>query len=124
MIAIKVENLVKEFGETKALNGIHLDFAAGSMHGLIGPEGAGKTTLLRHLVGLLQPQSGKILYGEDQKKINFADLQPFYCLYASTAKSVWRSLHKRTSAFFQRPLWTARTRVQRKNLKNFSTSLA
>jgi len=53
-----VENLVKNFGETLALDGISFQVEKGTFFGCFGPNGAGKTTLLRILTGQLQPTSG------------------------------------------------------------------
>jgi ABC-type multidrug transport system ATPase subunit len=56
--AVIAERLVKTFGETKALDGVSVDIAAGELFGFIGPDGAGKTTLFRILVTLLVPDAG------------------------------------------------------------------
>jgi daunorubicin resistance ABC transporter ATP-binding subunit len=56
---IEVEDLVKVFkGEVRALDGLSLVVASGSVHGLLGPNGAGKTTLIRVLTTLLKPDAG------------------------------------------------------------------
>jgi ABC-2 type transport system ATP-binding protein len=59
--AIAVRGLRKSFGEKKAVAGIDLDIAAGSLAGLVGPNGAGKTTSLSMMTGLLRPDAGKVL---------------------------------------------------------------
>src|SRR5690606_7060736 len=56
--AIQARELVKEFGETRAVDGIDLDVRAGTVYGVLGPNGAGKTTTIRMLATLLQPTSG------------------------------------------------------------------
>ncbi|MGF7239213.1 MAG: ATP-binding cassette domain-containing protein [Frankia sp.] len=56
--AIAVEGLRKYFGATKALDGIDLQVAEGTVHGLLGPNGAGKTTVVRILTTLLRADSG------------------------------------------------------------------
>jgi ABC-2 type transport system ATP-binding protein len=58
MTAIETNGLKKSFGETKALNGIDLQVARGSVYGLLGPNGAGKTTTVRILATLLRPDGG------------------------------------------------------------------
>jgi ABC-2 type transport system ATP-binding protein len=56
---IQVQNLVKVFkGEIRALDGLSLTVAPGSIYGLLGPNGAGKTTLIRVLATLLPPDGG------------------------------------------------------------------
>ncbi|MFE9425241.1 ATP-binding cassette domain-containing protein [Kitasatospora sp. NPDC006697] len=56
--AIQAENLVKTFGEVRALDGVSLDVPEGTVLGLLGPNGAGKTTTVRVLTTLLRPDSG------------------------------------------------------------------
>ena len=57
-LAIKTENLIKNYGSTSALKGIELQVPQGSLFGLIGPDGAGKTSLIRILATLLLPDTG------------------------------------------------------------------
>ena len=57
-IAIEANNLVKHYGEVKALDGLSLKVEKGSVFGLLGPNGAGKTTTVRVLTTLLTPDSG------------------------------------------------------------------
>ncbi len=75
-VGIAVQDLKKRLGPNQALDGVTLNFQAGLMHGLIGPEGAGKTTLLRTLLQLLKPNSGTILYEDEGKATPFTDLRP------------------------------------------------
>lgn len=56
--AVEAHELVKDFGETRAVNGVSLHVPAGSIYGLLGPNGAGKTTTLRMLIGIIDPSSG------------------------------------------------------------------
>jgi len=56
--AIQVSNVVKTFGDVRALDGIDLTVPSGQVVGLLGPNGAGKTTLVRVLATLLRPDSG------------------------------------------------------------------
>ena len=59
--AIEVAGLVKNFGQTRALDGLDLTVAHGEVHGFLGPNGAGKTTTLRILLGLLRADAGTAL---------------------------------------------------------------
>jgi ABC-2 type transport system ATP-binding protein len=59
--AIEVEGLVKHYGEVKALDGIDLAVAEGTVLALLGPNGAGKTTAVRILTTLLRPDAGRAM---------------------------------------------------------------
>jgi ABC-2 type transport system ATP-binding protein len=59
--AIQVEGLVKKFGSVRALDGVDLEAAPGTVLGVLGPNGAGKTTAVRILTTLLAPDSGRAL---------------------------------------------------------------
>ena len=56
--AVEAIDLVKDFGETRAVDGVNLAVPTGSIYGLLGPNGAGKTTTLRMLIGIIDPSSG------------------------------------------------------------------
>lgn len=62
---IKVENIVKQFNDLKAVNDVSLDIKKGEIVCLIGPSGSGKSTVLRCINGLEKPESGHI-YVNDQ----------------------------------------------------------
>jgi daunorubicin resistance ABC transporter ATP-binding subunit len=58
-VAIRVEGLVKRFGDVPALDGVDFEVPAGSVFGLLGPNGAGKTTAVRILTTILAPDAGR-----------------------------------------------------------------
>ncbi|MFF5310474.1 ATP-binding cassette domain-containing protein [Streptomyces massasporeus] len=58
--AITVEGAEKTYGDKKALDGLDLTVARGTVHGVLGPNGAGKTTLVRVLSTLLRPDAGRV----------------------------------------------------------------
>jgi ABC-2 type transport system ATP-binding protein len=57
---LRVEALVKRFGQVTAVDGITLELRAGECLGLLGPNGAGKSTLIRSIVGRVIPDEGTI----------------------------------------------------------------
>lgn len=62
VVALRVSNLTKEFGDKLALDNVSFDVHKGEIFGVIGMSGSGKTTLLNHLIGFLQPNEGEIAY--------------------------------------------------------------
>ncbi|MGI8611280.1 MAG: ABC transporter ATP-binding protein [Sphingomicrobium sp.] len=56
--AVEATDLIKDFGDKRAVDGISLAVPAGSIYGMLGPNGAGKTTTLRLLLGIIDPSSG------------------------------------------------------------------
>ena len=63
---IQIRGLHKSFGSQQVLRGIDLDFERGKTNIVIGGSGQGKSVLMKHLMGLLQPDSGHIYVdGED-----------------------------------------------------------
>lgn len=63
---IRAVNLVKSYRKTPVVNGISLNVQTGEVVGLLGPNGAGKTTTFYMIVGLVKPQSGKVLLDETE----------------------------------------------------------
>ncbi len=69
MLAIKLNDIRKNYGNVEALKGVTLDVKEGEMFGLVGPDGAGKTTTIRLLCGLLIPSGGDAeLFGLNLEK--------------------------------------------------------
>ena len=59
--AIRMEGVVKRFGDVVAVDGVTLDVRAGEFFSLLGPSGSGKTTCLRMIAGFEHPSEGRIL---------------------------------------------------------------
>ncbi|MEA2025837.1 MAG: ABC transporter ATP-binding protein [Chloroflexota bacterium] len=57
--AIRAIDLVKAFGDNRAIDGVGFDLEPGRIYGLLGPNGSGKTTLIRLLTGLAKATAGK-----------------------------------------------------------------
>jgi ABC-2 type transport system ATP-binding protein len=63
------EGLVKHFGKAEAVKGVSLSAPEGQIYGVLGPNGAGKTTTLRMLLGIIDPDAGKLrVLGESQPR--------------------------------------------------------
>jgi phospholipid/cholesterol/gamma-HCH transport system ATP-binding protein len=72
---IRITGLKKSFGDQKTLQGVDLDIYHGETLVLIGPSGEGKSVLLKHIIGLLNPDDGKVeLEGTDLSHMKERDL--------------------------------------------------
>jgi ABC-2 type transport system ATP-binding protein len=61
--AVRIEKLVKRFGDFVAVDDVSIDVARGEIFGFLGPNGAGKSTTIRIMCGLLGPTSGRATVG-------------------------------------------------------------
>ena len=61
---VRLEEVVKEFGDVRAVDGISLEIPRGSFFALLGPSGCGKTTTLRMIGGFEEATSGRIFLGD------------------------------------------------------------
>ncbi|MFT3847537.1 MAG: ABC transporter ATP-binding protein [Propionivibrio sp.] len=59
-VAVSIQDVAKNFGSLRALDGVSLEIAEGEFFGLLGPNGAGKTTLISCLAGLVRPDAGTL----------------------------------------------------------------
>jgi phospholipid/cholesterol/gamma-HCH transport system ATP-binding protein len=84
---IRVRGLVTRFGAHTVHDGLDLDVRRGEIIGIVGGSGTGKSVLLRAIVGLLQPQAGKIeVFGESVR---------------DTGVDAYRDLRRRWGVMFQ-----------------------
>ena len=84
---IRVHDLVTRFGTHTVHDGLSLDVRRGEIIGIVGGSGTGKSVLLRAIVGLLQPQAGKIeVFGESVR---------------DTGVDAYRDLRRRWGVMFQ-----------------------
>ncbi len=94
--AVEVQDLVKDFGETRAVDGITLKVPSGSIYGLLGPNGAGKTTILRMLIGIIDPSSGcRRILGRERPLEAAAEVG-----YLPEERGLYPSMHAREAIAF------------------------
>ena len=60
------ENLTKSFRHKKVVDSVSIEIQGGEVVGLLGPNGAGKTTIFYMIVGLYQPNGGKIYLNDEE----------------------------------------------------------
>lgn len=84
---LSIQNIKKSYGNSQVLNGISLDIEEGEIVSILGPSGSGKTTLLNLILGIVEADSGKIIYnGKDMthvpmEKRNFNIVFQDYALF-------------------------------------------
>ena len=60
-VAIRVQNVSKDFGQERVLKSVTRDFETGKIHGIVGNNGSGKTVLMKCICGFLLPTEGKVI---------------------------------------------------------------
>lgn len=95
-LAVEAVDLVKDFGETRAVDGVSLAVPPGSIYGLLGPNGAGKTTTLRMLMGIIDPSSGtRRVLGHDRPLEAAGEIG-----YLPEERGLYPSMHSRDAIAF------------------------
>lgn len=95
---LQVDGLVMRFGERLIQQDVNLRLAPGTIFAVMGGSGCGKSTLLKHLVGLLPPAAGHVLYG------NAGGLTDYWY----SPEPVQQQLRRRVGMLFQgAALWTS-----------------
>lgn len=85
MAILELKNIVKQFADYTAVNGVSLSIKQGEFFTLLGPSGCGKTTLLRMIAGFETPDSGQILLdGKDIKNLP-PEKRPLHTVFQSYA---------------------------------------
>jgi spermidine/putrescine transport system ATP-binding protein len=82
---LRLESIVKRFGNFTALRGIDLDIHEGEFLTIVGPSGSGKTTLIRLLVGIDEPTEGRIWLRDRRIEKVPANLRPTCMVFQSLA---------------------------------------
>ncbi|MGJ4926988.1 ABC transporter ATP-binding protein [Bradyrhizobium sp. HKCCYLS2038] len=96
-LLVSADNLVKTFGDKRALNGVSFSVPAGQICGLLGPNGSGKTTFFRLLMGILKATSGRLTVDgldafddrvELKRTIGFLPDEPVFYAYLSARETL------------------------------------
>ena len=73
---IRIEHLSKQFDGKPVLQALSLDIHEGATMAIIGRSGSGKSVLMKHIIGLLQPEEGRVLVdGVDINRISYKQLR-------------------------------------------------
>src|SRR3989338_1563946 len=90
---LEIENLRKSYDGKRVVDGVNIRIKRGEVVGLLGPNGAGKTTTFYMVVGLLKPNSGKIIFdGQDITALSMYTRSRSGIGFLSQEPSVFRKL--------------------------------
>lgn len=75
---IELRDVYKRFGENTVLGGVNLTIPKGEITAVIGKSGSGKSVLLKHIIGLMSPDAGSILFnGKEMSRMNVREMRSF-----------------------------------------------
>ena len=111
MPAIEIENLVRRYGRTDAVNGLSLRVEPGRCYGFFGRNGAGKTTTIKCLLNLLRPTSGTArVFGMDPARHEVAVKSRIAYVPDAVAFYPWMTVRETIDYFASfRPRWNVET---------------
>ncbi len=90
---LEIENLTKSYDGKKVVDGVTMRIKRGEVAGLLGPNGAGKTTTFYMVVGMLRPDSGRIIFdGKDITRLAMFKRARNGLGYLSQEPSIFRKL--------------------------------
>lgn len=90
---IEAKNISKKYGKKEILNKISINIKTNEITGLLGPNGAGKTTLFYILAGLTNPDSGKIIFNNEEiNKFSLSSRAKEGLVYLPQEPSIFRHI--------------------------------
>jgi branched-chain amino acid transport system ATP-binding protein len=93
--ALSTRGLDKSFGSLVVAKDIAFSLPQGARHALIGPNGAGKTTLINLMTGMLRPDAGEILLGDEP----ITSLAPDKRVSRGLVAAAWSARSRSTRCF-------------------------
>ena len=82
---LRIDEVTKQFGKLRAVDGVSLDIIDGEFFTIVGPSGSGKTTLLRMLAGLEKPTAGDVILRGNRVNDVPANRRPTCMVFQSLA---------------------------------------
>ena len=117
---IKIDSIVKCYGDFRALDKVSFEIPSGTVYGLVGVNGAGKSTLLRTMAGIFKPEGGKVTY-DGQAVFDNPDVKKLIAfvpddLYLPPNQTIL-DMAKRYEDLYARPLNREKLSTLAKNLE-------
>ena len=97
---LKLTNVTKSFGQTKALDDLTMTIPKGAVYGLVGPNGAGKSTAIRCALGVYRPDSGTVtledapIFENPEAKVRIASIPDDVFYYPSATLEDMRKFYR------------------------------
>ena len=97
---LKLQQVTKTFGSTRALDGLTMTVPKGCVYGLVGPNGAGKSTAIRCALGVYRPDSGEItfdgapVFENPEAKVRIASIPDDIFYYPSATPEDMRKFYR------------------------------
>ncbi|MFH1772254.1 MAG: ATP-binding cassette domain-containing protein [Candidatus Omnitrophota bacterium] len=115
---VVIEEVYKSFGLKNVLEGVSLSVSRGETFLIIGRSGAGKTVLLKNIIGLLQPDMGRIIIDNvDITQLNKKDLEKvrlqFGLVFQSSALFDFLTVEENVGFFFHQHINTKKSEIRR-----------
>ena len=89
---IRLIDVHKSFGAQTVLNGLNLMIPAGQITAIIGPSGEGKSVLIKQMIGLMQPDRGRIEVDGERIDFRAGETIRLFFSYRYTPERVWKIL--------------------------------
>lgn len=123
---VQVRSVEMRHGQNLVQQGLTFDIIEGEVLVIVGPSGCGKSTLLRHLIGLQEPASGQVLYGD--KDLYSADEEKAAALRRQfgvmfQAGALWSSMTVGENLMLPMRMFSTLTRAQREQQARFKLAL-
>jgi phospholipid/cholesterol/gamma-HCH transport system ATP-binding protein len=123
---VEIRNLTMAFGDTVIMNDLNFSIKRGEIFVIMGGSGSGKSTLMRHMIGLLEPRKGDILYAGESfvhggYQIRQKILRQFGVMYQGGA--LWSSMTLAENVALPLEQFTRYTRREIARLVSFKLSL-
>jgi len=114
MPLIKLQEIVKRYGQILALDHVNLEIEEGETLAILGPNGAGKTTLLKIIAGIENPTSGEIYYKDERMSEKYSSFIRRRCTMVFQKTTVFNTTVYNNAAYGLKIRGLPRNEIERK----------